>query len=414
MTGRHLILCLVLILGLAVKGSAATVPVIIQLSPNASLGNVLSIIGGTLVDSIPEARLYLINVPQLPVVTPVLNLLGLQWIETNKGLALPGSAQLGVLRTATATTADFYKNQPAMQLTRSQQALAYATGRGIVVADINSLVDYSHPALRGHLTGGYDFITSKPSNETALNQSSSEFLDQSSSEFLDQSSSEFLDQSSSEFLDGVPLLGSNPAYSHGTLCAGIIAVTAPGAMIMPLRAFDSNGSSDIFMLTKAIRYAVNNGAQVVNMSFGTLTDSPSLRNAIDYAKSKNVILVASAGNNNTSVVQYPAAYAGVMSVSATNVFDVKGSFSNYGSFVAVDAPGVNIISAYPGGLYSVVSGTSFSAPMVAGTAALVRSMKTSGIQTAVTGGVVNIDARNPNYVGKLGSGRIDALKAVRP
>ncbi len=414
MTGRHLILCLVLILGLAVQGSAATVPVIIQLSPNASLGNVLSIIGGTLVDSIPEARLYLINVPQLPVVTPVLNLLGLQWIETNKGLALPGSAQLGVLRTATATTADFYKNQPAMQLTRSQQALAYATGRGIVVADINSLVDYSHPALRGHLTGGYDFITSKPSNETALNQSSSEFLDQSSSEFLDQSSSEFLDQSSSEFLDGVPLLGSNPAYSHGTLCAGIIAVTAPGAMIMPLRAFDSNGSSDIFMLTKAIRYAVNNGAQVVNMSFGTLTDSPSLRNAIDYAKSKNVILVASAGNNNTSVVQYPAAYAGVMSVSATNVFDVKGSFSNYGSFVAVDAPGVNIISAYPGGLYSVVSGTSFSAPMVAGTAALVRSMKTSGIQTAVTGGVVNIDARNPNYVGKLGSGRIDALKAVRP
>src|SRR5262245_40427261 len=168
------------------------------------------------------------------------------------------------------------------------------------------------------------------------------------------------------------------------------------------------------MLAKAIRYAAGNGAQVINMSFGTLTDSPTVKSAIEYAKGKNVILVASAGNNNTSAPQYPAAYSGVMSVSATNVFDVKGSFSNFGSLVAVDGPGVNIISAYPGSLYSVVSGTSFSAPMVAATAALVRSIKTSGVQTAVTGGVVNIDAKNPNYVGKLGKGRIDVLKAVKP
>src|SRR5438874_2034443 len=182
MTGRHLILCLILMLTLAAQGSAAGVPLIIQLSPTASLGGVLSFLGGTLVDSIPDARLYLINAPQLPLLSPTLSLLGVQWLETNKGVALPNSLQLGVLQTATATTADFYKNQPAMQLTRSQQALTYARGRGIVVADVNSLIDYSHPALKGHLTSGYDFIAAKPTAETALNQSSSEFLDQSSSE----------------------------------------------------------------------------------------------------------------------------------------------------------------------------------------------------------------------------------------
>jgi subtilisin family serine protease len=412
MAGRHWLFCLILIFTFSASTSAASFPIIVQLSPYGSLGSVLALVNGTLVDSIAGANTYLINVPQLPLLSPLLSLLGVQSIETNKGVALPNSSQLGLLLSDGA--ADWFKLQPAMQLIRSQQALQYATGYGVVVADINSLVDYSHPALRGHLTGGYDFIASMSASETALNQSSSEFLDQSSSEFLDQSSSEFLDQSHSRFLDSIPLLGTNPAYGHGTLCAGLIAVTAPGAMIMPLRAFDDAGSSDTFTLAKAIRYAANNGAQVINMSFGTMTNSNTLRSAIEYARNRDVILVASAGNNNTSSGQYPAAYPGVIAVSATNLFDVKGSFSNYGSHIAVDGPGVNIISAYPGAMYSVVSGTSFSAPLVAGSAALVRSLQTTGVHNAITFGTVNIDDRNPNYAGKLGSGRIDVLKAVTP
>jgi len=301
-----------------------------------------------------------------------------------------------------------------MQLIQSGSALAYSTGQGVVIADINSRVDYSHPALSGHLTGGYDFISSKPTNETALNQSDSSFLDQSDSSFLDQSDSSFLDNNGAKFLSVVPVLGAKPAYSHGTLCAGIIAVSAPSAMIMPIRAFDDNGSSDSFMLAKSIRYAVDQGAQVINMSFGTLMDSQAIHSAINYAISHHVVLVASAGNNNTSAVQYPAAYSGVTSVSATDLNDVKGSFSNYGSYVGVDGPGVNIISAYPGGLYSMVSGTSFSAPMVAATAALVRSMKTTGVMSSITSTVVNINAQNPNYVNQLGRGRINVLRAVHP
>src|SRR5262249_23331887 len=155
---------------------------------------------------------------------------------------------------------------------------------GVVVADINSQVDYSHPALVGHLTSGYDFVSDRPQNVTALDDSSASYLDDSSASYLDSvtitylndSSASYLDDSSASYLDS-----QNPAYSHGTLCAGIIAAIAPDAMIMPLRAFDDNGSSNTFMIAKAIRYAVNHGAQVINMSFGTLDDTRVLRSAIE-------------------------------------------------------------------------------------------------------------------------------------
>jgi subtilisin family serine protease len=350
----------------------------------------------------------------LPLVSQTLtlaeSLLGIQWIEFNNGVSLIPMGQLGLLQVPANGAADWYKNQPAMQLTNSQKALTYANGHGVVVADINSLVDYSHPALRGHLTGGYDFISAKPTSEAALNQSGSDFLDQSGSDFLDQSGSDFLDQNGLHLLNNI--LGNNPAYGHGTLCAGIIAVSAPGAMIMPLRAFDANGSSDEFMLAKAIRYAVDHGAQVINMSFGTLTDSPAIHSSINYAVAHGVVLVASAGNNNTSAPQYPAVYSGVTSVSATDIHDVKGSFSNYGSYIDVDAPGVNIISAYPGGMYSMVSGTSFSAPMVAATAALVRSITINGGVSAISSTTININSQNPQYINQLGTGRINVLAAV--
>jgi subtilisin family serine protease len=104
----------------------------------------------------------------------------------------------------------------------------------------------------------------------------------------------------------------------------------------------------------------------------------------------------------------------VITAAATDLFDHKASFSDYGSDIFVDAPGVNIISAYPGGSYSIVSGTSFSAPAVAGTAVLVRSLTWTGVAGAISGGAVNIDSQNPNYTRQLGYGRIDVLHSVKP
>ena len=415
MAGRRLFLILILILGLSTQLSAASYPLIIQTSPLASITVIVGVLGGTLVDRIPGTNTYLINVPLVPSPATA-SWLGIQWMELNIGVTQPSFFQVGVVTVPPNTPPDWYKAQPSMLRIHAGDALAYSTGRGVVVADINSKVDVAHPALIGHLTGGYDFVANKPSGSTALNQSSSSFMDQSSS-FLDQSSSSFMDQSSSSFVDqsSLSLVDSgNPAYSHGTLCAGIIAVVAPDSMIMPLRVFDDLGEADLFTIAKAIRYAVQNGAQVINMSFGTLQPSQALYSAINFALSKNVALAASAGNNNTSAPQYPAAYNDVMTTAATDLWDMKASFSNYGSAIFVDAPGVNIFSAYPGGYYSVVSGTSFSAPAVAGVAALVRSLRATKVGDAIANGSVNIDSNNPNYAKQLGYGRIDVVRAVKP
>ena len=428
MTGRRL-LCSFLVTAIllvtfpAAEASAAgSIPVIVKLTSSSGLLRVLNLLDGAVVDQIPGTNVFLVNVPSVLSVQSLLALpagllqfLGIDWLEINTGVALPKVGQVGVITVGINNTADWYKNQPAMQLIRSNEAKAYSTGRSVVVADINSQVDYGHPALRGHLTGGYDFVATRPGGSGSLNQAETGFLDQAETGFLDQEAS-FLQQAETGFLDTsmLPLASANPAYAHGTLCAGIIAAMAPDSMIMPLRAFDDQGRADLFILAKAIRYAADNGANVINMSFGALDQSKALKNSTDYARGKGVILVASAGNNNTSTPQYPAALAGVLTVASTNLTDVKASFSNYGNYVFADGPGVRIISAYPGGLYAVVSGTSFSAPEVAATAALIRAVRTWGIASSISSTAVDIDNKNPDYINKLGYGRIDVLRAVNP
>jgi subtilisin family serine protease len=421
MTGRRILL--IMMLGViwmtpASLQAATTIPVVLKVQTATNLSLVTTLLGGTVIDSMPDANTYLLRVPSLPVLTSTLKLLGVEWIEQDRGFSLPSNPRLALLDVPWNNSSDWYRNQPAFQIVHANDALAYSTGRGILIADINSRVDIGHPALHGHMAAGYDFIAGRPSDAAALNddQSTAGFLDddQSTAGFLDddQSTAGFLDGRGVTLLASTGLLGTGAA-DHGTFCAGLIAAAAPDASIMPLRAFDDNGKTDLFTLAKAIRYARRNGAQVLNMSFGTLTDSKVLHEAIDYARAGNVVLVASAGNNNTSAPQYPAAYAGVLSVAATDELDVKSSFSNYGSAVFVDAPGSHIISAVPGGGYSISNGTSFSAPLVAAMAGLVRSLRYGDTATTIANATVNIDSRNPQYAGQLGHGRVDLLKSVK-
>ena len=102
----------------------------------------------------------------------------------------------------------------------------------------------------------------------------------------------------------------------------------------------------------------------------------------------------------------------MIGTAATDLTDHKASFSNYGPNANVDAPGVNIVSAYPGGYYAILSGTSFAAPMVAGEAALLRSLNAVANVANIASTATNIDSKNPNYAGQLGSGRIDVGRAV--
>ena len=425
MAGRLLRLSLITIFLFAVNADAAvSVPVIVKLLPGANISVVTSLLGGTLVDSIPGANTYLLRLPSLPILTPVLKLVGVQWLEANSGLGLPSVAHARTLLTPGSIDPTWYKDQPALQVIQSEAAHQYSTGRNVVVADINSKVDTNHPALQGHIAAGYDFVSGTSTSANAgLNddQQTLGFLDddQQTLGFLDddQQTLGFLDGHGVSLFDDQQTLGfldgHNAAYGHGTICAGIIAAVAPQAMIMPIRAFDDNGNADVFTLAKAIRWAAENHAQVINMSFGTLTDTKVMREAVAYAQGRGALLVASAGNDNTSTPQYPAAYPGVITVAATNLADQKASFSNFGSSVVVDAPGVDIISAYPGGGYSYASGTSFSAPEVAGELALLLRLTATGVVGDVDSTSVNVDSRNPGYSHQLGYGRINALKAVQ-
>jgi subtilisin family serine protease len=152
------------------------------------------------------------------------------------------------------------------------------------------------------------------------------------------------------------------------------------------------------------------------MSFGLSSPSVSLQNALNYATSKNVVLVASAGNENTNAPQYPAAYPNVIAVAATDLTDGKAAFSNYGPNVFASAPGVNIVAPYPSNHYAVVSGTSFAAPSVAALAALILDKKTnsaSAVKDYIVRGAIKIDTQNPAYVNQLGVGRISLFKSIR-
>ena len=269
-----------------------------------------------------------------------------------------------------------------------------------VVAVIDTGVDADHELLRGALVPGYDFLL-----ETAGIPSELSMLDQSVAAILEQSVAAILEQQ--------PL----PAYfGHGTMVAGLVRLAAPSAQIMPLRVFDGGGQGHLFDVVRAIYYAVDHGADVISMSFSMESGSKDLRKAVQYARSRGVVCVAAAGNQGQNVMVYPAALEDAVAVAAL-AGDGLAGFSNYGSnLVDLGAPGNGVVSAYPGGLYGAGWGTSFSAPLVAGTAALLvhryparSTASVQSIKNALRHGSERIDA----LVSLIGSGRLDVLGTVR-
>jgi subtilisin family serine protease len=173
--------------------------------------------------------------------------------------------------------------------------------------------------------------------------------------------------------------GPGQAWGHGTHVAGIIAVLAPGATILPVRVLDSGGRGNTFLLAYAVEWAVAHGANVVNLSLGTDFDSRILHDVTERAGDAGVVVVAAAGNQGQAVRQYPAAYERVLAatsasyISATQSFS-RSAFANYGAeWVDLAAPGEGVLSAMvtvTGTGYARWSGTSMSAALVSGAAAL--------------------------------------------
>src|SRR6266850_554277 len=416
MKARAVSFLVVLLMGVA-QAFAGSQQVIVKLDRriNINIKDVARFMRGHLLDQIPSQNLFLVEVPERLAATA--RFFGVQAWESNLRVKKLNAVQ-GIILNASNLTPRWYDTQPAFTRIGRPAAVQVGTGRGVVVADINSSFDYAHPALAGAFTSGYDFILARPYavSNAILNQADVAFLDAAlAAAQADAATVNYLTTSG---VTGVSASTIGPqvnqsGYSHGTLCAGIIHSIAPDSMIMPLRAFDDAGDSDVFTILKAIDFAVANSAQVINMSFGMDTDSASIRSSIQAAVAAGITVVASDGNKNSGTFQFPAAYPGVLSVAATDNSDNKASFSNYGSYVTVSAPGVNVISSFPGGYYAAISGTSFAAPIVAAEAALLRGLLKNPA-TVIPQSSVNIDGLNPAYTGNLGAGRVDLFQAVRP
>lgn len=238
------------------------------------------------------------------------------------------------------------------------------------------------------------------------------------------------------------------AVKHGTLVAGVAAAVTNNAQgiagvgwfaeIMPLRVLDSDGSGDVFSVVNAINYAINNGADVINMSFVGSGFSRSLSNAIQNAYNNNIVVVAAAGNtdpgvngNNLNIEKaYPVCYDTdtenmVIGVASVGHNFVKSNFSNYGECIDLVAPGEHFwttqvfepgrdgFSSYYDGFWS---GTSLSAPLVSGTAAMIKALRpgfsAGEIRDFIISSTEPIDPYNPDFVGQLGTGILNTEKAL--
>ncbi len=325
---------------------------------------------------------------------------------------LPGRTVLNYFGSAVPSN---YVQQPATALIRTHdvQAGSTLTGSGITVAVIDTGADLNHPALAPVLVAGFNFINEaaapseltdlSPAMAAALSQSSTSILDAQNLVQLNSSTAAILSQSSTSILDGPPA-----AFGHGTMTAGLVHLVAPGARIMPLKAFAGDGSSDLFNIIRAIYYAADHGAQVISMSFEISQSSASLQNAIQYALNKNIVVVAASGNDGQQILVYPAAYNLVVGVASTSNSDVKSTFTNFGTnSVFIAAPGEGVVTTYPGSNYAAGWGTSFSAPLIAGEAALVLQAR----PTYHPGDVANAISRSIN-VPQMGHGRADLCLAL--
>jgi len=215
---------------------------------------------------------------------------------------------------------------------------------------------------------------------------------------------------------------------HGTLVAGTagavtdngvgIASPAFNARILPVKlpVVEIEGSYGVYGWLEALVYAVDMGADIINLSFSGPGYSYAEQEVIDYAAGNDVLVVASAGNENQDIRHYPASFRNVLCVAATSQTDSRSSFSNYHYTVDIAAPGNSITTTSMAGSFANVDGTSFSSPMTASVAALVKTRfpEYSGFQLGqqVRISATPIDNLNPAYTGKLGYGRLNAYRAV--
>jgi len=284
-----------------------------------------------------------------------------------------------IYRIATMPNDSYYEKQHYLKQIKAEQGWDIQTSSDIVVAILDTGVDLGHTDLKGNLIQGINLLEKEKSPQDD--------------------------------------------NGHGTNVAGIIAATGNNLIgitgmtwktrIMPIKVLDKNGEGDSFLVGQGIRYAVDHNAKVVLLSLGEPVYTPFMKEAVDYAEEKGVLVVAASGNEGDRL-NYPAAFPNVLSVGAVNQDDHYASYSNYGQQLDVVAPGEGIFTTKLGGDYTSNTGTSMAAPQVAGLAALLLQkyphMKPSEIINFIK--FTADDVGESGWDIRTGFGRINVEKAL--
>ena len=323
-----------------------------------------------------------------------------------EGKAPEGSS--GSVWVSSITTLSTYSSQYFQNKVHLPVAHQRSTGGSTVVAVLDTGIDSSHPQIAGRIApGGYNFV-SNSTNTADVGDGQDNDNDGATDELV----------------------------GHGTFTAGIIALTAPDAKLLPITVLNSDGKGDNWWIAKGVFHAIDRGVEVINMSLTSTYDSMAVIDAIEEATTHGIVVVAAAGNwNRDEPREYPAMDDDipVLGVIATDDNDVKGSFSNYSDRLFICAPGVNamvgntaipdrsIASTLPNNTFGLAQGTSMATPVISGAAALIRSQHpewaaapaaVTATRSALATTAVNINAANPGLVGQLGHGRADVGAAV--
>jgi len=283
--------------------------------------------------------------------------------------------------------------------------------KDIVIAIIDSGIDYNHPDLSENIWENVDEVA-----DNGIDDDDNGYID-------DAHGWDFIRNNNKPFDE----------FGHGTHCAGIagaignnnigISGVCWNCSLMPVKVFGKYGSATLGGILKGLYYAAENGADIFSMSWSMGGDTELIDLALEYAYSKGIVLVASAGNSNSKFPYMPAAFDYVISVGAIDKNNAKADFSNYGSWVDVSAPGVDVFSTmptYPVSLndygytmdYSNMSGTSMSCPVIAGVVGIILSkngnLEFDKLKTLIQSAVSSVDS---NFY--IGNGNINLNYCVQ-
>ena len=312
---------------------------------------------------------------------------------------------------------DYIPNDPSYSscwhLNKIQANLAWDLGTGnsnVVVSIVDDAITINHPDLQ-------NVIWVNP-NEIPNNG-----IDDDNNGYIDD-----INGWDTYTNDNDPSPHSNtPAWAHGTHCAGIagahtdnnigISSVGFGVSLMAVKTADNNGL--VNQTWDGVYYSIVSGADVISCSWSSGSYSQTNNNIIEFGINNGSIIVAASGNNGANLAsnpKYPACYNGVICVANTTSSDTKAGSSNYGTRIDVAAPGSSILSTIPYSGYDTKTGTSMSAPMVAGLLGLMKSFSPNSTNeqliSCMKSACDDIDAINPSYAGLLGNGRINAYNAL--